>query len=88
MTLRLDEIEPTGADFRLHPQHGFPMAAPEVVAAQPPLSEVLVPLTLDGLTAIDDAAFFATLHQEMNLPEYLAPALAAAYGHAQNGGLG
>jgi hypothetical protein len=81
MTLRLDEIEPTGADFRLHPQHGFPMMAPEVVAAQPPLSQVLVPLTLDGLTAIDDPTFFQTLHGERNLPEYLAPALAAAYGH-------
>ncbi len=82
MTLQLDEIEPTGSDFRLHPDHGFPSPIPEVVAAQPPLSDILVPLTLDGLTAVDDASFFETLGGEMNLPEYLAPALAAAYGHA------
>ena len=82
MTLRLDEIEPSGTDFRLHPDHGFPTPIPEVVAAQPPLSDVLVPLTLDGLTAVDDATYFETLGAEMNLPAYLAPALAAAYGHA------
>ena len=50
-----------------------------MLAAQPPLSTVLGPLTLDGLTVADDPAFMATLQAEQNLPPYLAPALAAAY---------
>ena len=53
-----------------------------MLAAQPPLSTVLGPLTLDGLTAVDDPAFTATLQAEQNLPPYLAPALAAAYARA------
>ena len=50
-----------------------------MLAAQPPLSSVLVPLTLDGLTADDDHTFLETLEGEANLPGYLAPGLAAAY---------
>ena len=52
-----------------------------LLAAQPPLSSVLQPLTLDGFTADDDRTFLATLQGEANLPDYLAPGLAAAYAH-------
>ena len=52
------------------------------MAAQPPLSSVLGPLTLDGLTVADDSTFLSTLQAEINLPDYLAPGLAAAYGRA------
>ncbi|MGN6380799.1 MAG: amidohydrolase family protein [Gaiellales bacterium] len=82
MRLSLDEIEPTGASLRMLPEHGYETPIPEVVAAQPRLSSVLEPLTLDGLTAIDDDAFFETLAGEQNLPPYLAPSLAAAYGRS------
>jgi len=53
-----------------------------MLAAQAPLSTVLGPLTLDGLTVVDDPAFMTTLEAEHNLPPYLAPAVAAAYARA------
>jgi hypothetical protein len=81
MTLSLDEIEPTGHTFRMQPKDGFRSPTMRMLAAQPPLSEVLEPLELDGLTAVDDAAYFETLAGEIDLPDYLAPSLAAAYGH-------
>ena len=37
---------------------------------------------LDGLTVADDPAFLTILQAEPNLPDYLAPALAAAYAPA------
>jgi hypothetical protein len=58
------------------------LPAAGMLAAQPPLSTVLGPLTLDGLAVADDPAFMATLQAEQNLPPYLAPALAAAYARA------
>jgi cytosine/adenosine deaminase-related metal-dependent hydrolase len=81
MTLSLDEIEPTGHTFRMQPKNGFRSPTMRMLAAQPPLSEVLEPLVLDGLTAVDDATYFETLAGEIDLPDYLAPSLAAAYGH-------
>jgi 5-methylthioadenosine/S-adenosylhomocysteine deaminase len=82
-TLVLDEIEHTDHALRTHPADGV-SALPNdrMLAAQPPLSSVLGPLgplTLDGLTADDDRAFLETLAGEANLPDYLAPGLAAAY---------
>jgi hypothetical protein len=79
----LDEIEHTDHALRTHPADGV-SALPNdrMLAAQPPLSSVLGPLgplTLDGLTADDDRAFLETLAGEANLPDYLAPGLAAAY---------
>ncbi len=81
--LALDEIEHTGMTMRndVHDGVGVVPAA-GLLAAQPPLSTVLGPLTLDGLTVADDPAFMATLQAEQNLPAYLAPALAAAYARA------
>jgi 5-methylthioadenosine/S-adenosylhomocysteine deaminase len=81
MTLALDEIEHTGFALRLNPSDGF-SALPSNAALAAPLETILVPLELDPLTLIDDdAAFFTTLNAEPNLPSYLAPALASAYGH-------
>jgi hypothetical protein len=81
MTLALDEIEDTGQSLRLNPKHGFDAIPSEaLLAAQPPLTDILVPLELDALTAIDDPTFFHTLLAEQNLPAYLAPNLAQAYG--------
>src|SRR5207248_1516160 len=82
MTLALDEIEHTDMSMRLNPPKGFaslPPAKP-LAALATPLQDVLVPLELDALTAVDDPSFFATLKAEPNLPRYLAPALAKAYG--------
>jgi hypothetical protein len=79
-TLVLDEIEHTDHALRLHPAGGVSvLPSAQLLAAQPPLSSVLGPLTLDGLTADDDRAFMATLQDEANLPDYLAPGLATAY---------
>jgi hypothetical protein len=75
-TLDLPEIEQTGVELRPHlPNHAHrftgptpvPAAAATLAAAQP-LSQVLVPLDLDPLTAVDDADFVKTLKAEKNLP--------------------
>jgi len=79
-TLVLDEIEHTAHALRMHPPGGVSvLPSDRMLAAQPPLSSVLGPLALDGLTADDDRAFLDTLAGEANLPAYLAPGLAAAY---------
>jgi 5-methylthioadenosine/S-adenosylhomocysteine deaminase len=79
-TLVLDEIEHTGHALRMDPPGGVSvLPGDRALAAQPPLSSVLGPLTLDGLTADDDRVFLDTLAGEANLPAYLAPGLAAAY---------
>jgi 5-methylthioadenosine/S-adenosylhomocysteine deaminase len=81
--LALDEIEHTHMSLRTEPAGGVVVLPTDrMLAAQPPLSTVLGPLTLDGLTVVDDPAFTATLQAEQNLPPYLAPALAAAYARA------
>jgi hypothetical protein len=81
--LALDEIEHTHLSLRTDPEGGVAVLPSEpMLAAQPPLSTVLGPLALDGLTAVDDQAFMTTLRAEQNLPAYLAPALAAAYARA------
>jgi hypothetical protein len=79
-TLVLDEIEHTGHALRMDPPGGVSvLPGDRALAAQPPLSSVLGPLTLDALTADDDRVFLDTLAGEANLPAYLAPGLAAAY---------
>jgi hypothetical protein len=79
-TLALDEIEHTAHALRTRPAGGVSaLPSDRMPAAQPPLSSVLGPLTLDGLTADDDRAFLDTLADEANLPDYLAPGLAAVY---------
>ena len=79
-TLVLDEIEHTAHALRMHPAGGVSvLPSTQLLAAQPPLSSVLGPLILDGLTADDDRTFMETLQGEANLPDYLAPGLATAY---------
>jgi 5-methylthioadenosine/S-adenosylhomocysteine deaminase len=79
-TLVLDEIEHTDRALRTHPAGGVSvLPSDRMLAAQPPLSGVLRPLTLDALTADDDRALLDTLTGQANLPDYLAPGLAAAY---------
>jgi 5-methylthioadenosine/S-adenosylhomocysteine deaminase len=79
-TLVLDEIEHTDRALRTNPAGGVAaIPGDRALAAQPPLSSVLGPLTLDGLTTDDDRAFLETLTGETNLPDYLAPGLKAAY---------
>jgi 5-methylthioadenosine/S-adenosylhomocysteine deaminase len=81
--LVLDEIEHTHMALRTDPQGGVAVLPTDrMLAAQPPLSTVLGPLTLDWLTVVDDPAYMATLQAEQNLPPYLAPALATAYARA------
>ncbi len=80
-TLALDEIEHNHNErLRTDPPGGvavLPTAG--MLAAQPPLSTVLGPLALDGLTVVDDPAFMSTLQTEINLPAGLAAGIAAAY---------
>jgi 5-methylthioadenosine/S-adenosylhomocysteine deaminase len=80
-TLALDEIEHNHDEaLRTDPPGGVAVLPTEgALAAQPPLSTVLGPLTLDGLTIDDDPAFLATLQAETNLPAGLAAGIAAAY---------
>ena len=51
-------------------------------AAAPPLSQVVEPMILDGLTLVDDDAFFTTLAAQPNLDRSLVEHLATAYGRA------
>ena len=51
-------------------------------AAAPPLSQVVEPMVLDGLTLVDDDAFFTTLAAQPNLDRSLVEHLATAYGRA------
>ena len=52
---------------------GFPTAMLDGAAAKStPLPDLLVPLTLDPLTVVDDSNFVETLAQEQNLPKEVA----------------
>ena len=72
--LVLDHEEEDGADVRPHlpGPDGSPTAMPDVFAAATPLADLLVPLTLDPLTVVDDAHFVDTLAAEKNLPKEVA----------------
>jgi 5-methylthioadenosine/S-adenosylhomocysteine deaminase len=80
-TLALDEIEHTPDEhMRMDPPGGVAVVPPAAMqAAAPPLSTVLGPLELDGLTVDDDPAYLETLQAEANLPDGLAAGIAAAY---------
>jgi hypothetical protein len=74
-TLDLPEIEETGVELRPHladHAHRFtgprPVPRAAVMAAAQPLSQILVPLQLDLLTAVDDKDFIKGLKAEKNLP--------------------
>ena len=72
--LVLDHEESDGADLRPHlpGPDGDLTAMLDGFAAGTPLSDLLVPLTLDPLTVHDDAHFVDTLAAEKNLPKEVA----------------
>jgi 5-methylthioadenosine/S-adenosylhomocysteine deaminase len=72
--LVLDHEEEDGADLRPHlpGPDGNLTAMLDGFAAGTPLSDLLVPLTLDPLTVFDDGHFVETLAAEKNLPKEVA----------------
>jgi hypothetical protein len=72
--LVLDHEEEDGVDQRPHlPGPGGDLTAMmDGFAAATPLSDLLVPLTLDPLTVFDDDHFVETLAAEKNLPKEVA----------------
>ena len=72
--LVLDHEEEDGEDLRPHlpGPDGELTAMLDGLAAATPLSDLLVPLTLDPLTVFDDAQFVETLAAEKNLPKEVA----------------
>ena len=82
-TLLLDEDEPPGVALRPRFAEGpswlaarsLPPAADRAV----PLSELLVPLTLDPPTVADDPRFFDRLAQQPNLPDHVKQRLPDLY---------
>lgn len=85
-TLDLPEIEETGVELRPHladDAHRFtgprPVPPAALAAAAKPLSEILIPLQLDPLTAVDDKDFAKSLKAEKNLPATFRDALLALY---------
>jgi 5-methylthioadenosine/S-adenosylhomocysteine deaminase len=72
--LVLDHEEEDGADLRPHlpGPDGELTGMLDGFAAATPLSDLLVPLTLDPLTVFDDAHFVETLAAEKNLPKEVA----------------
>ena len=83
-SLVLDHEEPLGSAIRTHFSQG-PAGEPtvlrlaEVMALREPLSELLVPLSLDPLTVSDDGALFGRLLDEPNLPDYVSEGLPALF---------
>ena len=78
--LVLDNDDHEAATCRpLQPEPGVEeMAALRAVAR--PLSEIVKPLPLDGLTAVDDAAYVASFASQGNLPEFIRTGLPQFYG--------
>ena len=72
--LVLDHEEEDGVDQRPHlpGPDGDLTAMMDGFAAATPLSDLLVPLTLDPLTVFDDDHFVETLAAEKNLPKEVA----------------
>jgi hypothetical protein len=79
--LALDEFEQTDFTQRPHlPLEGVvtgPTDAPAI--ATQPISSILSPINLDALTVVDDSDFLDRVAAQMNLPEYMAPALRELY---------
>jgi 5-methylthioadenosine/S-adenosylhomocysteine deaminase len=81
--LALDELEPTGVELR--PRVPLPgqtkPTGPSLVTAAPakPLSQVVGPLKLDGLTVAGDQRWLDAIGKEPNLPPWLAPGLRDLY---------
>ncbi|WP_246192867.1 amidohydrolase family protein [Kitasatospora atroaurantiaca] len=77
--LALDEIQPTGAELRPRlPVRGAAgaFAGGPVIRSRSAAPAALTALTLDALTAGQDAGFLTTLAAEANLPEMLGTRLA------------
>jgi 5-methylthioadenosine/S-adenosylhomocysteine deaminase len=83
VSLVLDHEE--GLDFDLRPHlpgpDGEPTAEPQLAPAAraTPLENLLVPLTLDPLTVVDDGAFVETLTKERNLPKEVAAGIGGCF---------
>jgi hypothetical protein len=79
--LALDEFEETHFVQRPHlmlaGQETGPTDKPQ--AAAPPISSVLSPIKLDGLTVADDHTFLDRVTAQINLPDYIAPGLRELY---------
>lgn len=79
--LALDEFEQTDFTQRPHlPLEGIvtgPTDRPAIAA--PPISSLLSSITLDALTVADDSDFLDRVAAQINLPEYMAPALRQLY---------
>ena len=74
LLLVLDHDEPEGIDQRPHlpDRNGQFTAMMPAEKAATPLSELLIPLTLDPLTVPDDSRFVDLLAKEANLPKEVA----------------
>jgi 5-methylthioadenosine/S-adenosylhomocysteine deaminase len=82
--LALDEIEDTGFDLRprLRSRHTRQLTGPtrRTARAAKPLSQILQPLELDPLTAVEDSDFLPALATQRNLPQFVKDGLPALYG--------
>jgi hypothetical protein len=74
LLLVLDHDEPDGTAQRPHlpDRNGELTAMLDHVETATPLSDLLVPLTLDALTVSDDSGFVDALAKEANLPQEVA----------------
>ncbi|HEV7693417.1 MAG TPA: amidohydrolase family protein [Hyphomonadaceae bacterium] len=79
VTLKLDHEEPSGeairprfATAKVKPLRLAPVVA---LAAAPPLSQILQPMTLDAITVADDATYVSLLKQQSNIPQAIRNAL-------------
>jgi 5-methylthioadenosine/S-adenosylhomocysteine deaminase len=73
LMLVLDHDEPPGVSIR--PHLGEAGAARPVFGAATPLSEIVEPVELDGLTVAGDADYVTRLKQQPNLPDEIKHAL-------------
>jgi hypothetical protein len=80
--LALDELG--GTDVELRPRLPLPGGRTATGPRLTPrvsrtVADVVVPLRLDKLTAVDDAAFRASLGRQRNLPDFVKGALPSLY---------
>lgn len=85
-SLALDEIEETGAALRprVPVRRGGPPTGPEIAdlmaAAAEPLSQLLRPMAIDPLTAVDDSGWIDRLKAQRNLPAEIRSRLVELFG--------
>jgi 5-methylthioadenosine/S-adenosylhomocysteine deaminase len=78
--LALDELAPTGVELRPNLPLDGERSAPAMLGVMPLAAPVLHPLTLDALTAADDARFLDLVRAAKNLPDVVKHDLPALYG--------